>query len=141
MAVPCTLPLIAYVPLGSESVIDPFNLFPVWVQWSVNMPETAPLYCPDHVPARWDFELAAANATVPPQQTARQVVVASTGQPQGKPPDFGVGLSASSAFSSSASPRPPPRSADGRRLMGVALARHTPSFPGGGSTTLPPAGQ
>jgi len=43
MALPCTLPLTPYFPLGLESVIDPVSFDPDCVQCSVNVPETAPL--------------------------------------------------------------------------------------------------
>jgi hypothetical protein len=42
MALPWTLPPMAYVPLGFESVIDPVRRDPFCVQWSVNVPEKAP---------------------------------------------------------------------------------------------------
>ena len=32
MALPCTLPLMPYFPLGFDSVIDPFRLDPTCVQ-------------------------------------------------------------------------------------------------------------
>jgi hypothetical protein len=39
MALPRTLPVIGYVPLGLESLIDPVSLEPVCFQCSVNVPE------------------------------------------------------------------------------------------------------
>jgi len=32
IALPCTLPLMGYVPLGFDSLIDPFSFEPVWLQ-------------------------------------------------------------------------------------------------------------
>ncbi len=48
---PCTLPVQLYVPLGFESSIDPVKFEPDCVHVTVNVPEKAPPYDPDHVPA------------------------------------------------------------------------------------------
>jgi hypothetical protein len=39
MVLPRTLPVIGYVPLGRESLIDPVSFDPVCFQWSVKVPE------------------------------------------------------------------------------------------------------
>jgi hypothetical protein len=43
IAPPCTLPVQLYVPLGDDSVIDPFKFEPDCVHLRVNVPEKAPL--------------------------------------------------------------------------------------------------
>jgi hypothetical protein len=81
MALPRTLPVMPYFPLGLESVIVPPNFDPVCVQCSVNLPTYAPLYVPDQVPARWG-ELEAftpAVAVVPLRQKARRAATPRTG--------------------------------------------------------------
>jgi hypothetical protein len=43
MVLPCTVPVMGYVPAGRESTIDPLSFEPDCVQRSVNVPENAPL--------------------------------------------------------------------------------------------------
>ncbi len=45
------MPVIGYLPGGFESLIDPRKVEPDCVQRSVKVPDTAPLYRPDQVPA------------------------------------------------------------------------------------------
>jgi hypothetical protein len=45
-----------YLPGGFESLIDPCKVEPDCVQRSVNVPDTAPLYRPDQVPASFGVD-------------------------------------------------------------------------------------
>jgi hypothetical protein len=76
---PCvvTVPLMPYVPAGFESLIVPLSRERVCVHLSVNFPEKAPLYDPDHVPPSFGVERMAPPAVDAKQQTATRAATQS----------------------------------------------------------------
>jgi hypothetical protein len=78
------MPVIGYLPGGFESLIDPRKVDPDCVQRSVKVPDTAPLYRPDQVPASFgvdcfEEECVGAAVEVLQQMTRRAAPTETTG--------------------------------------------------------------
>ncbi len=76
---------MGYLPGGFESLIDPRKVEPDCVQRSVKVPDAAPLYRPDQVPASFDFDCfeekcaGAAIEVLLQQMTSRAAETETTG--------------------------------------------------------------
>ena len=79
------MPVIGYLPGGFESLIDPRKVEPDCVQRSVKVPDTAPLYRPDQVPASPGVDcfdeagIGAAAEVLANQMTRRAAAIETTG--------------------------------------------------------------